>query len=78
MAQIVVSLVHKEQRDLCHQDGKSPMGEPDEQTAAVQLTGAHATECLRNSVDSLQRSTPDNMDPATQLKPITRLRGSLT
>jgi len=45
-------------RDLCHQDGKSPMGEPDD-----------ATECLRkpSSVDSLQRTTPDNMDPATQL-----------
>ncbi len=37
-------------RDLCHQDGKSPMGEPDEHTAAVSLRGAHATECLKNPV----------------------------
>lgn len=46
------------------------MGEPDEHTAAVSLSTAHATECLRNPLQwtGLQRTTPDNMDPATQLK----------
>lgn len=62
-------------RDRCHQDGKSPMGEPDEHMAAVQLTGLMRQSALETPWTVFNAVRPTKMDPVEQLVLICGPRG---